>query len=58
MVLPAKLPCRTSLAHLPYLCAAHSAPHPQALGTDAWVKDATLLAGLKPFAEDAAFRKR
>ncbi|PRW61019.1 Alpha-glucan phosphorylase cytosolic [Chlorella sorokiniana] len=30
----------------------------EALGTDAWVKDATLLAGLKPFAEDAAFRKR
>ncbi len=33
-------------------------PLTQALGTDAWVKDATLLAGLKPFAEDAAFRKR
>ena len=30
----------------------------QALGTDAWVKDATLLAKLKPLAEDAAFRKR
>jgi len=30
----------------------------QALGTDAWVKDATLLEKLKPFAEDAAFRKR
>lgn len=30
----------------------------EALGTDAWVKDATLLAKLKPFAEDAAFRAR
>ena len=38
-------------------------PHPsvavlQSLGTDAWVKDATLLAKLKPMAEDAEFRKR
>lgn len=30
----------------------------ETLGTDAWVKDATLLAGLKPHAEDAAFRAR
>ncbi|PSC73274.1 glycosyltransferase family 35 [Micractinium conductrix] len=30
----------------------------EALGTDAWVKDATLLAKLKPFAENAEFRKR
>lgn len=30
----------------------------EALGTDAWVRDATLLAGLKPFAEDPAFRAR
>ena len=30
----------------------------EALGSDAWVKDATLLAGLKPLAEDAAFRQR
>ena len=30
----------------------------EALGTADWVKDATLLEGLKPFAEDAAFRAR
>ena len=30
----------------------------QALGTDAWVRDATLLSKLKPFAEDPAFRAR
>ena len=30
----------------------------EALGTDAWVKDATLLANLKPKAEDPAFRKK
>lgn len=30
----------------------------QALGTDAWVKDATLLEKLKPFADDAGFRAR
>lgn len=30
----------------------------EALGTDAWIKDATLLAGLKPMAEDPAFRAR
>ncbi|EFN52353.1 hypothetical protein CHLNCDRAFT_58959 [Chlorella variabilis] len=30
----------------------------EALGTDAWVRDATLLAQLKPMAEDAAFRAR
>ncbi|KAI3432399.1 hypothetical protein D9Q98_003955 [Chlorella vulgaris] len=30
----------------------------EALGTDEWVRDATLLAKLKPFAEDAAFRAR
>ena len=32
------------------------APLVQTLGTDGWVRDATLLAGLKPYAEDAAFR--
>jgi starch phosphorylase len=30
----------------------------EALGTDGWVKDAGLLKGLKPWAEDAAFRAR
>lgn len=30
----------------------------EALGTDSWVRDAKLLAGLKPFAEDPAFRAR
>jgi len=30
----------------------------EALGTDQWISDATLLAGLKPKAEDPAFRKR
>ena len=30
----------------------------EALGSDAWVKDASQLEKLKPFAEDAAFRKR
>jgi len=30
----------------------------EALGTNEWVRDATLLAGLKPMAEDAAFRAR
>ncbi|KAL4459172.1 hypothetical protein ABPG75_014037 [Micractinium tetrahymenae] len=30
----------------------------EALGTDAWVKDASLLEKLKPFAEDAGFRAR
>eukprot|EP00887_Chlorella_sp_A99_P002343 scaffold10.g2343.t1 len=30
----------------------------ETLGTDAWIKDADLLAGLKPHAEDAAFRVR
>jgi starch phosphorylase len=30
----------------------------EALGSDAWVRDAALLAGLKPFADDAAFRAR
>ncbi|KAL4434792.1 hypothetical protein ABPG77_005319 [Micractinium sp. CCAP 211/92] len=30
----------------------------EALGTDAWVKDATLLEKLKPFADDAGFRAR
>lgn len=40
-------------------CALQTTTLPaQALGSDAWIRDATLLAGLKPFAEDAAFRKR
>lgn len=30
----------------------------EALGTDEWIRDATLLAKLKPMAEDAAFRKK
>ena len=30
----------------------------EALGSDAWIKDASKLVGLKPFADDAAFRKR
>ena len=30
----------------------------EALGSDEWIKDASKLAGLKPFADDAAFRKR
>jgi glycogen phosphorylase len=30
----------------------------EALGTEEWVRDASLLEGLKPFAEDAAFRAR
>jgi starch phosphorylase len=30
----------------------------ETLGTNDWVRDATLLAGLKPYAEDAAFRAR
>ena len=30
----------------------------EALGSDAWIKDASKLSGLKPFADDAAFRKR
>ena len=30
----------------------------EALGTDEWIRDATLLANLKPMAEDAAFRKK
>ncbi len=30
----------------------------EALGTDEWVKDATLLSKLKPMAEDAEFRKK
>ena len=49
----------------PLPCPAHrtqpSAAPPallQALGTGAWVKDATLLAGLRPKADDPAFRKR
>ena len=30
----------------------------EALGSDAWIKDASKLSGLRPFADDAAFRKR
>ena len=30
----------------------------EALGSDEWIKDASRLSGLKPFADDAAFRKR
>lgn len=30
----------------------------QTLGTDAWVRDANLLSGLKPKADDPAFRQR
>ena len=30
----------------------------EALGTDEWIRDATLLAKLKPMADDAAFRKK
>ena len=57
-------PCPSS-PHRPPICLPPaslplpSPPRPlQALGTDAWVKDATLLAKLKPFAENAEFRKR
>ena len=30
----------------------------EALGSDAWIKDASKLSGLRPFADDAAFRER
>jgi glycogen phosphorylase len=43
---------------LAYCNPEQSALITEALGTDAWVKDASLLAALKPFAEDAAFRAR
>lgn len=43
---------------LAYCNPEQSALITEALGTDAWVSDATLLAGLRPFAEDPAFRAR
>ena len=43
---------------LAYCNPEQSALITEVLGTDAWIGDADLLAGLKPFAEDPAFRAR